>query len=206
MSELIYPVPQSWAERAYINADRYTEMYDEAINDPDGFWSREAERLDWMVFPEKIKNTSFNEADFGIKWFEDGVLNVSENCLDRHLEERGDQVAIIWEGDNPAESRKITYRELHRDVCRFANVLKAQGAKRGDRITIYMPMIPEAAVAMLACTRIGAIHSIVFGGFSPDSLGGRIQDCDSNFVITVKILRHKLLKSFIIKTIVEVLV
>lgn len=184
MSEAIYPVPQEWAERAYINAERYKEMYEESQRDPEGFWRREAKRIDWMKFPEKIKDTSFDEATFGIKWFEDGILNVSYNCLDRHLAERGDQAAIIWEGDDPEDSRVITYRELHEEVCLFANVLRAQGVRRGDRVTLYMPMIPEAAMAMLACTRIGAIHSIVFGGFSPDSLAGRIQDCDSSVVVT----------------------
>ena len=184
MSETIYPVPQEWADRAYITAERYREMYDESIRDPESFWRKEAKRIDWMKFPEKIKQTSFDEATFGIEWYSDGILNVSYNCLDRHLAERGDQPAIIWEGDNPSDSKVITYRELYEEVCRFANVLRAQGVRRGDRVTIYMPMIPEAAMAMLACTRIGAIHSIVFGGFSPDSLAGRIQDCDSSVVIT----------------------
>lgn len=184
MSETIHPVPAEWAERAIITADRYRDLYAQSLVDPDAFWTREAARLDWTKPFTKIKNTSFNEADFGIKWFEDGELNVSANCLDRHLETHGDTPAIIWEGDDPAESRAISYRELHAETCRFANVLKSQGVKRGDRVTIYLPMIPEAAMAMLACTRIGAIHSIVFGGFSPDSLSGRIQDCDSAFVIT----------------------
>ena len=184
MSEAVYPVPPEWAERAYINAARYDAMYAEALADPETFWRREAGRLDWMTFPTRIKDTSFDEATFGIKWFEDGVLNVSYNCLDRHLEERGDQPAIIWEGDDPRESRTITYRELFEETCRFANVLRAQGVRRGDRVTLYMPMIPEAAMAMLACTRIGAIHSIVFAGFSPDSLANRIQDCHSSVVVT----------------------
>ncbi len=184
MSEAIYPVPQEWAERAYIDAARYEEMYAESLSDPEGFWKREAQRIDWMQFPEKIKNTSFDEETFGIKWYEDGILNVSYNCLDRHLEERGDQPAIIWEGDDPKDSRTITYRELFEETCRFANVLRAQGVRRGDRVTIYMPMIPEAAMAMLACTRIGAIHSVVFAGFSPDSLANRIQDCHSSVVVT----------------------
>ena len=184
MSEPLYPVPDEWAERATINAERYAALYAESVKDPNGFWAREAERLDWMQFPTKIKDTSFDEATFGIKWFEDGIINVSANCLDRHLETRGDQPAIIWEGDNPTESRTITYKQLFLETCRFANVLRAQGVRRGDRVTIYMPMIPEAAMAMLACTRIGAIHSIVFGGFSPDALAGRIQDCDSSVVVT----------------------
>ncbi len=180
----IHPVPADWAENAIITADIYADKYAASINDPDAFWAEEMTRLDWMKTPTKIKNTSFNEADFGIKWFEDGELNVSVNCLDRHLATRADDVAIIWEGDEPDQQRKITYAELHAEVCRMANVLKDLGAKKGDRITLYMPMIPEAAMAMLACTRIGAVHSIVFGGFSPDALAGRITDCDSNILIT----------------------
>ena len=184
MSNAIYPVPAEWAERALIDEGRYKAMYAQALADPDGFWKQEAASIDWITPFTKVSNCSFNEADFGIRWFEDGVLNVSANCLDRHLATRGDTAAILWEGDDPANTRTITYRELHAEVCRFANVLKAQGVKKGDRVTLYMPMIPEAAMAMLACTRIGAIHSIVFGGFSPDSLAGRIQDCDSRIVIT----------------------
>jgi acetyl-CoA synthetase len=155
-----------------------------AAHDPDAYWREEAARLDWMTPFTVVKDTSFDEADFRIRWFADGALNVSVNCLDRHLATRGDQVAIIWEGDEPGENRRITYRELHRDVCRFANVLKELGVGKGDRVTLYLPMIAEAAAAMLACTRIGAVHSIVFGGFSPDSLANRIQDCDSRIVIT----------------------
>jgi acetyl-CoA synthetase len=156
----------------------------DAARDPDAYWRGEAARLDWMMPFTVVKDTSFDEADFRIRWFADGELNVSANCLDRHLATRSDQVAIIWEGDEPGESRHITYRELHRDVCRFANVLKGLGVGKGDRVTLYLPMIAEAAAAMLACTRIGAVHSIVFGGFSPDSLANRIQDCDSKIVIT----------------------
>ena len=180
----VHPVPAEWAANAKINAERYETMATEAANDPEAFWRREAQRLDWMTPFTKIKNTSFNEADFGIKWFEDGTLNVSANCIDRHLAERADAVAILWEGDSPGEERRITYRDLHEEVCRLANALKASGVRKGDRVTIYLPMIPEAAFAMLACARIGAIHSVVFGGFSPDSLSGRIQDCDSTLVIT----------------------
>ncbi len=180
----IYPVPTEWAAKAYINADGYQQAYAQSIDDPDAFWRRQAARIDWITPFTKVQNTSFNEADFGIKWFEDGALNVSANCLDRHLAQRADAVAIIWEGDDPAQQRKITYGELHAEVCRFANVLKSLGTQKGDRVTIYMPMIPEAAMAMLACTRIGAIHSIVFAGFSPDALAGRITDCDSSIVIT----------------------
>jgi acetyl-CoA synthetase len=180
----LYPIRQEWADKALITEAGYKTAYQASINDPDSFWRSEAQRLDWITPFTKVKNTSFNEADFGIKWFEDGALNVSQNCLDRHLVERGDQVAIIWEGDDPGHSRKITYKELHRDVCRFANAFKGLGVGKGHRVTIYMPMIPEAAMAMLACTRIGAIHTIVFGGFSPEALAGRIQDCDSSLVIT----------------------
>jgi acetyl-CoA synthetase len=179
-----YAVPAAFAEKAIINADRYAEMYARSVNDPEGFWRKEAQRLEWIKPFTKVKNTSFDEGDFGIKWFEDGEINVSFNCLDRHLATRGSETALIWEGDAPGESRRFTYAELHREVCRFANVLKGQGVRKGDRVTIYMPNMPEAAMAMLACTRIGAIHSVVFGGFSPDSLAGRIQDCDSAYVVT----------------------
>jgi acetyl-CoA synthetase len=184
MSQAVYPVPANWRERAYIDAATYAEKHAESLRDPDGFWRKEAQRLDWISPFTKVKNASFNEADFGIKWFEDGTLNVAANCLDRHLAERGDQIAILWEPDSPGDARRITYRELHGEVCRFANVLKAQGVQKGDRVTIYLPMIPEAAMAMLACARIGAIHSIVFAGFSPEALAGRIEDCDSRIVIT----------------------
>ncbi len=180
----IHPVPAEWAKRAYVDAAGYAEKYRASLEVPEAFWREESARIDWIRPWTKLNKCSFDEADFGIEWFADGTLNVSANCLDRHLATRGHTTAIIWEGDDPSQQRKLTYRELHGEVCRFANALKAIGAKRGDRITIYMPMIPEAAVAMLACTRIGAIHSIVFGGFSPDALAGRIQDCDSNIVIT----------------------
>jgi len=185
MTDEVYPVPREWAEKALINADSYAEMYRESVEDPDSFWRREAQRIDWIKPFTKVKETSFHEADFGIKWFADGTLNLSANCLDRHLAERGDVTAIIWEPDDPsAQGRTISYRELHLMVCRFANALKAQGVARGDRVTIYLPMVPEAAVAMLACARIGAIHSVVFGGFSPEALEGRIKDCDSRIVVT----------------------
>jgi acetyl-CoA synthetase len=180
----IYPVPVEWAEKAFMTSDGYQSAYRRSLADPENFWRNEAERIDWMTPFTNVKNTSFNEADFGIKWFEDGVLNVSANCLDRHLPHRADDIAIIWEGDDPSQQRRITYGELHAEVCRFANVLKSLNVQKGDRVTLYLPMIPEAAMAMLACTRIGAIHSIVFAGFSPEALGGRIQDCDSNVVIT----------------------
>ena len=180
----LHPVPAEWAKRAYVDAAAYAEQYRRSIAEPEAFWREQSDRLDWIKPWTKLGKSSFDEADFGIEWFPDGTLNVSANCLDRHLAERGDTVAIIWEGDDSEHQRRLTYRQLHADVCRFANTLKALGARRGDRITIYLPMIPEAAVAMLACTRIGAIHSIVFGGFSPEALAGRIQDCDSNIVIT----------------------
>ena len=184
MSEKVYGVPAGWKKKAYVDDAAYKKMYAESVKDPAKFWAREAKRLDWFKAPSKIKNTSFDHANVSIKWYEDGILNVSHNCIDRHLKKRGGQVAIIWEGDDPYYDKKITYNELHEQVCRFANVLKRNGAKKGDRITIYMPMIPEAAYAMLACTRIGAVHSVVFGGFSPDSLAGRINDCDSKLIIT----------------------
>ncbi|MFL6749015.1 MAG: acetate--CoA ligase, partial [Sphingomicrobium sp.] len=185
MTDALYPVTEEWAAKALIDADRYAALYRESVEDPEIFWRREAQRIEWMRPYTSVKETSFHEADFGIRWFADGTLNLSANCLDRHLAERGDATAIIWEPDDPAESgRTISYAELHRLVCRFANALKANGVARGDRVTIYMPMVPEAAVAMLACARIGAIHSVVFGGFSPEALAGRIQDCDSTLVVT----------------------
>jgi acetyl-CoA synthetase len=184
MSDALIPVPAEWRARAFMNKAQYEEAYQAALKDPDGYWGKEAGRLAWMKPFTKVGNWSFDPAKLSIKWFEDGALNVAANCVDRHLETRGDQTAIIWEGDDPEDSRHISYRELHADVCRFANVLKARGVKKGDRVTIYLPMIPEAAYAMLACARIGAVHSVVFGGFSPDSLAGRIQDCDSRIVIT----------------------
>jgi acetyl-CoA synthetase len=181
----IFPPPADFAKDALIDAATYDTMYAHSITQPEAFWGEQAvTALDWMVPFTKVKTTSFHETDFGIKWFEDGVLNVSVNCVDRHLAERGDKVAILWEGDDPADSKAITYKHLHRQMCKMANVLKKLGVVKGDRVTLYMPMIPEAAYAMLACTRIGAIHSIVFGGFSPDSLAGRINDCDSKLVIT----------------------
>ena len=184
MSESVYPVPPAWRARAYVNAEQYRALYAQSVRDPEGFWREQAQRLDWIRPFTRVKETSFEEGDFGIRWFADGTLNLAANCLDRHLAERGDQPAILWAGDDPSESRTISYAELHAEVCRFANILKDQGVRRGDRVTIYMPMIPEAAMAMLACARIGAIHSIVFGGFSPESLAGRITDCDSAIVIT----------------------
>ncbi|WP_084578988.1 acetate--CoA ligase [Sphingomonas azotifigens] len=185
MPEAIHPVPEAWAKNALINADRYAKLYRQSVEDPDGFWRQEAQRLDWSTPFTRVQRTSFDEADFGIRWFEDGALNIAANCLDRHLAVRGDAIAILWESDDPAEpERRISYRQLHAEVCRFANLLKARGVGRGDRVTLYLPMVPEAAVAMLACARIGAIHSIVFAGFSPDALAGRILDCGSRLVVT----------------------
>ncbi|VVT15020.1 acetyl-CoA synthetase [Sphingomonas aurantiaca] len=184
MTEASYPVPAQWAKDALIDAAAYDRMYAEAATDPDAFWAKEAKRLDWIVAPTKIKDTSFDESDFRIRWFEDGQLNVAANCVDRHADARPDAIAILWEGDNPDESRKISYAELRDEVSKLANCLKTRGVKKGDRVTIYLPMIPEAAFAMLACARIGAIHSVVFGGFSPESLFNRIHDCDSRLVIT----------------------
>jgi len=183
MSEKIYDVPPDWQARAFVDNARYKAMYEQSIKDPDGFWREQATRIHWMKPFTKVKNTSFDPHNVSIKWFEDGATNVAYNCVDRHVAMRGDQVAIIWEADDPALDRKITYRELHADVQRFANVLKARGVKKGDRVTIYMPMIPETAYAMLACARIGAIHSVVFGGFSPDSLAGRLEDAKSTVMV-----------------------
>jgi len=184
MSEKIYEVPSGWKERALIDDAKYRDMYAGSIKDPNAFWAREAKRIHWMKPFSKVKNTSFGPGDVSIKWFEDGVTNVAYNCIDRHLAKRADQVAIIWEGDDPKNQKHITYQELHDEVCRFANILRNRDVEKGDRVTIYMPMIPEAVYAMLACARIGAIHSVVFGGFSPDSLAGRIEDCKSKVVIT----------------------
>ncbi|MBO6539976.1 MAG: acetate--CoA ligase [Rhizobiaceae bacterium] len=184
MSEVhVHKVKSAWKKNALIDNETYLKWYKDSVKNPEKFWAKHGKRIDWFKPFSKVKNTSF-KGKVSIKWFEDGVTNVSYNCIDRHLKKRGDQTAIIWEGDNPYDDKKITYRELHEEVCRLANVMKKHGVKKGDRVTIYMPMIPEAAYAMLACTRIGAIHSVVFGGFSPDALAGRIVDCDSKFVIT----------------------
>jgi acetyl-CoA synthetase len=166
-----------------ITEQDYFRLYKESIDDPNGFWGREGRRIDWIKPYTRVMNASY-DGDVSIKWYEDGTLNASVNCIDRHLATKGDQTAILWEGDDPGEERKVTYREMHEQVCRLANVLKSRGVKKGDRVTIYMPMIPEAAFAMLACARIGAVHSVVFGGFSPDSLAGRIEDCHSTVLIT----------------------
>ena len=182
--EKIYDVPADWRKRAYADDAKYQEMYARSIKDPNGFWAEQAKRIDWIKPFSKVKNTSYDPHNVSIKWFEDGTLNACYNCVDRHLAKRGDQTAILWEGDEPNDDKKLTYKQLHAEVCRFANVLKARGVKKGDRVTIYMPMIPEAAVSILACARIGAVHSVIFGGFSPDSIAGRIEDCKSTVVVT----------------------
>ena len=184
MSGKVYEVPQAWAKSAHIDDAKYREMYARSVKDPEAFWGEEGKRIDWFTPYTRVKNTSFDPHHVSIKWYEDGVTNVAHNCVDRHLPKRANQTAIIWEGDDPAESKHITYGELHEQVCRFANVLKAHGVRKGDRVTIYLPMIPEAAYAMLACARVGAVHSIVFGGFSPDSLASRIEGANSAVVIT----------------------
>ncbi|MET0372513.1 MAG: acetate--CoA ligase [Sphingobium sp.] len=185
MSDDLFPVPAGWAREALLDREGRARDYRASIEDADRYWLERAKRLDWVNFPTLANQSCFDEADFAVKWFADGILNVSGNCIDRHLPTRGDQTAIIWEPDSPdEESRRYSYAEVHEQVCRLANVLKRAGATKGDRITIYLPMIPEAAFALLACARIGAIHSVVFGGFSPEALAGRIQDCDSSFVIT----------------------
>ena len=183
-SDKSYPVPAGFAAQSNLTPEKYQELYAASIADPEKFWAEQGRRIDWMTPYTKVKNVSWGKSDLYVRWYEDGVLNVSANCLDRHLETRGDKPAIIWEGNDPSVSKTFTYKELHAEVCRFANVMKDLGVKKGDRVTLYMPMIPEAAMAMLACARIGAIHSIVFGGFSPEALAGRITDCDSTFVIT----------------------
>ncbi|MEF2071347.1 acetate--CoA ligase [Consotaella aegiceratis] len=177
-------VKDEWRARALLSAEQYQDWYRRSIEEPDAFWAEHGQRLDWMKPFTKVKNTSFAPDNVSIRWFEDGTLNVAANCIDRHLEKRGNQTAILWEGDDPAESKAITYAELHEEVCRMANVLKEHGVQRGDRVTVYMPMIPEAAYAMLACARIGAVHSVVFGGFSPDSLANRLEDAKSSVLIT----------------------
>jgi acetyl-CoA synthetase len=180
----MYAVPADWQKRALVDDAKYQEMYARSIKDPNGFWGEQAQRIDWIKPFTKVKNSSYDPHNVSIKWFEDGTLNACFNCVDRHLEKRGNQTAIIWEGDDPKESRTVTYKELHAEVSRFANVLKKQGVKKGDRVTIYMPMIVEAAYAILACARIGAVHSVIFGGFSPDSIAGRVDDCKSDVIVT----------------------
>ena len=185
MTDQTYPVPAHWASHAHVDEAEYNRLAEEATSDPSGFWLDQAKRLEWTNFPTLAGDWSFGEKDFHIRWFADGILNVAANCLDRHLNERGDAIALIWEPDEPGEEpRRFTYAQFHAEVCRFANMLKHEGVAKGDRVTIYLPMIPEAAFAMLACARIGAIHSVVFGGFSPEALAGRIADCGSTLLIT----------------------
>ena len=184
MPDEVFPVPEAVAREAHIDAARYEELYRRSLEDPEGFWAEQAQILDWIKPFTEVRDVSFARGDVHIRWFADGVLNACANCLDRHLPERGEQTAILWEGDDPADQKALTYAELHREVCRFANVLKARGVQKGDRVTIYLPMVPEIAVAVLACARIGAVHSVVFGGFSPESIAGRIRDCDSRLVVT----------------------
>ncbi|AMW34358.1 acetate--CoA ligase [Haematospirillum jordaniae] len=184
MEHDVFPVPESFARNALIDNTRYLAMYDRSVKDPDGFWAEHGKRITWMRPYSRVRDVSWDPSNLHIRWFDDGTLNVSANCLDRHLETKGSKTAIIWEGDNPSESEHITYRDLYERVCRFANAMKTLGVKKGDRVCIYLPMIPEAAVAMLACARIGAVHSIVFGGFSPDSLANRIQDSECVLLIT----------------------
>jgi acetyl-CoA synthetase len=182
-ADTVYKVPDQWQKKTWCTNEQYLALYKRSLDDPEGFWGEQAKRIDWIKPPTKIKDVSY-AGDVRIRWYYDGVLNISANCIDRHLAKRGSQTAIIWEGDDPTVSKKITYKELHGEVCRFANVLKSLGVKKGDRVTIYLPMIPELAYAMLACARIGAVHSIVFGGFSPESLAGRILDADCAVVVT----------------------
>ncbi len=182
--DVIFEPSKALTKSAHIDNEGYKALYEKSLADPDAFWAEQGQRIDWVRPYSQISDVSYDAADLHIRWYADGTLNAAANCLDRHLATRGDKTAIIWEGDNPEDHRAITYRELHEEVCKFSNVLKANGARKGDRITIYMPMIPEAAIAMLACARIGAVHSVVFGGFSPDALAGRILDCESTMVIT----------------------
>ena len=182
--EKIFPVPESYKENTHVTKEMYEDLYKKAEKDPVKFWHEIGKRIDWIKPYTKTKDVTWSKNKVDINWYYDGTLNVSENCIDRHLKNRADQTAIIWEGDDPSESLNITYKELYKNVCRFANALKNNGVSKGDRVTLYMPMIPEAAYAMLACSRIGAVHSVVFGGFSPEALSGRILDCDSHYVIT----------------------
>jgi acetyl-CoA synthetase len=183
-NDLVFEPSEAAKARTYTTRAQYDEMYARSVNDPDAFWAEQARRIDWIRSPTRIKNTSYAYPDISIKWYEDGILNIAANCIDRHLATRGDQIAIIWEGDTPGTQDQVTYRQLHERVGRFANVLKANGVRKGDRVTIYMPMVIDTAVAMLACARIGAVHSVIFGGFSPDSIAGRVNDCDSHIILT----------------------
>ena len=184
MQETVHPVPVDFEREALVKSADYAALYEDSIHDPEAFWGRHGRRIDWMTPYTRVKNASFAPNNVSIEWFGDGVTNVAMNCVDRHLADKADKIAIIWEGDDPTQSRAITFRELHDEVCRFANVLKASGVAKGDAVTLYMPMVPEAAYAMLACARIGAVHSVVFGGFSPEALAGRIEGCGSKVLIT----------------------
>jgi acetyl-CoA synthetase len=184
MSDKTYDVPAEWRKRAFVDDAKYKEMYDRSIKDPNGFWAEQAKRIDWIKPFSKVKNATYAPHNVSIKWFEDGTLNACYNCVDRHLAKRGDQTAILWEGDDPKDDKNSLTSNCTPRSAAFANVLKARGVKKGDRVTIYMPMIPEAAVSILACARIGAIHSVIFGGFSPDSIAGRIEDCKSTCIVT----------------------
>ncbi len=180
----VYPVQDEFAKRSRADSDQFRQLYRESIDNNEQFWQQQAKRIDWQVFPSRISDVSYHREDFRIRWYEDGELNVCANCVDRHLDTKADKTAIIWQGDEPDQARHLTYRDLHREVCIFANVLTRCGVEKGDRVIIYLPMIPQAAIAMLACARIGAVHSVVFGGFSPDSLAMRINDCSARLVIT----------------------
>ena len=184
MAKKFHKPTAEFAANSHANSAKYEEMYAASLRDPESFWAEQGRRLDWIKPYTIVKNTTFNHSDVSIKWYEDGQLNVSANCIDRHLPTRGEQVAIIWEGDDPNDSKNITYNQLHEKVCKLANVYKSLGVKKGDRVVLYMPMIPEAAFAMLACNRIGAVHSIVFAGFSPEALAARITACDAKLIVT----------------------
>jgi len=181
---IVFKVPPSWERQAYVNRSQYTKKYNLSIKDNEGFWAKEGKRINWIKPYTKIKDVKYSKKEVNIKWYYDGTLNASANCIDRHLDKKANKTAIIWVGDDPSNSKKITYKELHKNVSKAANGLKSIGVQKGDRVTIYLTMIPELAYVMLACARIGAVHSIIFGGFSPDSIATRINDCESDYVIT----------------------
>ena len=182
--DLIFKVPKKWARNAYVDKNQYNKKYNLSIKNNEDFWAKEGKRIDWIKPYTKIKDVKYSKTDVKIKWFYDGTLNASANCIDRHLKDKKNKTAIIWVGDDPKDSKQISFKDLHKNVCKAANGLKELGIKKGDRATIYLTMIPELAYVMLACARIGAIHSIIFGGFSPDSIAGRINDCQSDYIIT----------------------
>ena len=192
--ELIFKVPKKWANNAYVDKNDYEKKYKLSIKDNEGFWKKEGKRIDWIKPYTKIKDVKYSKTDVKIRWYYDGTLNASANCIDRHLDDKKNKTAIIWVGDDPKDSKQISYKELHKNVCKAANGLKEIGIKKGDRVTIYLTMIPELAYVMLACARIGAIHSIIFGGFSPDSIAGRINDCQSDYIITADECGFKILE------------